>query len=396
MTEKEVERNVILYKWFFVLVEPLFIGPTLIFYLQKVGKMSLSSIYIMEAVVVAGFLFLEVPTGTLADLIGRKKTILFGAFLMLGSKIMLVIAVSPFYIWISNILWMISLSMRSGADSAFLYDSLKEDGRENEYKKIQGRAFSYLLLTTAFCSLPAGFLSKINLRLPFILSVPGVLISCFIAFLFKETKRTEKYSVKRQKELLKLSMLFVKNHKKIKWIIIFATLISVSSKIWFFSYNPYFELVNFDLKYYGVMFFFFNAIAWFFSRQAHILEKKTGEQFAIASMVLLIAMPIILMGVFVSKIMVSMTFLQNIVRGFRKPFIEGFLNHHIKDSNHRATVLSLESAAAGLVSFFALNLFGLSLKFWPLAFSLLVLGISVLIIGVFLIIQYRKIFLEPT
>ena len=396
MNQKEVKRNVTLYKWFFVLVEPLFIGPTLIFYLQNVAKMSLSHVYVMEAVVVGGFVLLEVPSGALADLIGRKKTIFLGALFQVISKILLVVAVSPIYAWVSNIFWMFSLSMRSGADEAFLYDSLKEAGREKEYEKIQGRAFSYLLLAIAFCSLSAGFLSEIHLRLPFIVGMPFVIASCFVVLLFKEAPKTEKYSVKRQKELLKLSWLFVKNHKKIKWIIAFATLIAVSSKVWFFSYNPYFELVDFDLKYYGVMFFFFNIIAWFFSRNAYKLEKKIGEKFSIISMILLIGMPIILMATFVSKVMVSMTLLQNIVRGFKKPFVGGFLNCHIEDSNRRATILSIESAAAGLASFFALNLFGVALKFWTLTLSLQMLGIFVLIIGSILMLQYRKIFLTKS
>jgi len=392
MDQEDVKRNLVLYKWYFVLVQSLFVGPILILYLQKVGKMSLSHIYVMEAVVVLGFVLLEIPSGALADLIGRKKTIVLGSFLMVGSEVILTIAVSPVYVWISNILWMISLSMRSGADSAFLYDSLKEVGREKEYEKIQGRAFSYLFLSIAICSLSVGFLSEISLRLPFILSAIGILISCFIALSFKEVSKKEKYTAKRQKELMKLSILFVKNHKRIKWIIAFSILISTSSKVWFFSYNPYFELVDFDLKYYGVIFFLFNITAWFFSRNAHILRRKIGERSSIISMLLLITIPIILMATFVSKIMISMTVLQNIVRGFKKPFIEAFINHHIEDSGKRATILSIESATDGLASFFVLNLFGLALRFWTLTFSLQVLGFSVLIIGFFLIIQYRKIF----
>lgn len=257
MTEKEVNRNVKLYKWFFVLIEPLFIGPTLILYLQQIGKMSLSQIYVMEAVVVAGFVILEIPSGALADLIGRKKTIFLGAVCMLAGKIVLALVTSPVCVWISNIFWMVSMSMRSGADYAFLYDSLKKVGRESEFKKIQGVAQSNLFLALAFCSLSAGFLSETDMRLPFVLSVPGIMVSCIITMMFKETPRTEKYAAKKQKELMKLSILFVKNHKKMRWIIAFSILVTVSSKIWFFSYNPYFELVNLDLRYYGIMFFFF-------------------------------------------------------------------------------------------------------------------------------------------
>ena len=394
MSKNEMERNIVLYKWFFVLVEPLFVGPTLILYLERVAKMSLSHIYIMEAVVIALAVIMEIPSGALADLIGRKKTMVLGAFSMLICKILLSIATSSLYVWISNIFWVTSISMISGANFAFLYDSLKELDRKNEWEATQGKAFSYMFLTSAFCFLSVGFLSEISLRLPFLLSIPGILASCFIALFFKETGRTERYNGRKQQELMKLSFLFVKNHKKIKWIVGFSVLILVSSKIWFFSYNPYFELVGFNLKYYGIVFFFFNIIAWYFSRNAYLLKRKIKEKSCVVSIVVLMAIPIILMGTFVSKLMISMTFVQNIVRGFIKPFTGGLLNHHIKDSSKRATILSIESAVSGFVSFFALSLFGLSLKIWSLVFSLKILGVLVLIIGSFLIIQYKRIFQE--
>jgi MFS family permease len=391
MNELEVKRNIFLYKLFFVLIESLFVGPVLIFYIENIGKMSFSNICIMEAIVVGGLVLLEIPTGALADLIGRKKTILFGSILMVISEIILAMTNSPIDIWISNIIWMISLSLRSGATEAFLYDTLKETNRENEYEKIQGKSFGYLLFVMAFCSLSAGYLSEINPRLPFILSIPGMIIACFAVALFKEPIKTQKYSFEKQKELMKISILFVKNHIKIKWIIAFTILISVSSKIWFFTFNPYFELVDFDLKYYGIVFFFFNIISWYFSTNAHILKDKLKEKTSIISMIILIGLPILLMGSFISKAMISMTFLQHPVRGFIKPFLEGFLNRHLSTEN-RATVISIQSATAGLACFIGLNTFGLSLKIWTLPFCLQILGISVLLLGLILAIQYQKIF----
>jgi len=391
MNELQVKRNVFLYKLFFVLMESLFVGPILIFYIQNIGKMALSDIFIMEAVVVGGLILLEVPTGSLADLIGRKKTILLGCILMTIHEIILVMSNSPIDIWIANIVWMISLSLRSGATEAFLYDTLKEVGKEQEYEKIQGKSFGYLLLAMAFCSLFAGYLSEINPRLPFILSLPGMITACFAVALFKEPIKTQKYSFKKQKELMKISVLFVKNHLKVKWIIAFAVLISTSTKIWFFTYNPYFELVDFDLKYYGIVFFFFNIISWYFSTNAHILKDKLKEKTSIIAMISLIGFPIFLMGLFASKIMISMAFLQYPVRGFIKPFLGGFLNRHLSTEN-RATVISIQSAAAGLACFIGLSAFGLILEVWTLPFCLQILGFSVLLLGLILVIQYKRIF----
>jgi len=109
-----------------------------------VAEISLFHVYVMEAIIIAGFVLLEVPSGT---------------------------------------------------NETFLYDYLKEADIEKEYKKIQGKAFSNLLLAIAFCFLFAGFLSGINLRLPFILGIPGIIASYFVVLLFKETPKTKNCSL---------------------------------------------------------------------------------------------------------------------------------------------------------------------------------------------------------
>jgi MFS family permease len=398
MNEKEILRNIKLYRWFQMLREPLFWGPVLIFYIQKAGHMSLPQIYFMEGIVVLGFMFPEIPSGALADLIGRKKTLAIGSLLNLICIIFFSLASSPLMVWVANIIWMIGFSLCSGADSAFLYDSLKEIGQEDDYKKIEGKAVSDRLLLIAFSSLIVGFLTKVHIRLPLLISIPGVLISCLATFCFKEPKRTEKYTYKKQMDLMKVSLIFVANHKKIKWIIGFTVLISVVSHIWFFTYNPYFELVELDLKYYGLMFFALNIVATFFSRYADSIEKRIGIYPSIIFMSLLVALPIFFMGAFAAIFSINFILLQNVVRGYMKPFLDHFLNKYIESKN-RATVISIRSAISGLIGFIGLCAFGGLLKIFSIEKSpgnlfvcLQILGLVTLILGVVLIYNYKKIF----
>jgi len=391
MKEENARRNVWLYKFYTVLGEPVLWGPTLILFIQRLGKMSLSEIYLMEAVVVGGIILLEIPSGALADLIGRKKTVLLGQFLILISVILFAFINSPFDVWLANIFCMVGYVCRSGADSALLYDSLKEANREAEYKKIEGAAMGGRLLAYAISSLLVGLISEINLRLPFILTIPWVLLSCLVIFCFKEPIQTERYDFKRQMDLMKVSVLFVANHKEIKWIVSYAALIIISSKVWFFTYNPYFELVDLKLRYYGFVFCLLNIIAWFFSYNAYRIERKIGEEFCMIGMILFIGIPIILMSSVVSQIMVSMVLLQNVVRGFIVPFIGDFLNRRL-DTENRATVISIKSAVIGFMSTVSLAVFGLVLKIYSLPLSLQILGVTVLLLGTIKIMQYRKIF----
>lgn len=391
MKENDALRNVRLYKLYKTFGEPLMWGPILISCLMNLGHMKLSEIYFMESIVLVGTIFLQIPTGALADIIGRKKTILIGSFLLSFSTILFSTIHSPQSVWIANIVWMIGFSLCSGADSAFLYDSLKLLGRETEYKKIEGVSVGNRYLITAICSIFVGYLAEYYTRLPIFLSIPGVVFSTVIVFFFKEPKTNKKYTPREQVDVMKVSLLFVSKHKEVKWIIFFVTLIGVTSKVWFFTYNPYFELVGLNLKYYGFVFFILNIVAWFFSKNVSNISKRVKGINIIILLVLLIAIPILIMSSVPSVFCVGMVFFQNIARGFMGPFFGEFINKHLNKEN-RATVLSIQSAVSGLAQFIALGAFGFLLKTNGLLFGLQILGMVVLIFGSLAIFKYKKIF----
>lgn len=391
MNEKHAWRNFRLYKWHIALGEPLFWGPILISALQNLGQMSLSQIYLMESVVILGLVLLEVPSGALADLIGRKKAIFIGHVLHTISTILFATMSNLFDAWCANIVWVIGYSLYSGADEALLYDSLKEIGRTDLFREIHGKAVGSRLFLIAFCSIAAGFLAEINLRLPVLLSIIPMIVSAAIALFFTEPQLCKKYSVREQFSLVKISTLFVANHKAIKWIIGFTILIGVSSKLWFFTYNPYFELIKLDYKYYGLIFFGLNMVSWIFSHNADLIVKKISEAKTIILMFVIVGMGVFLMGTFVSIFSISMIFAVNIVRGISSPFTSEFLNRHL-DSENRATVLSIKSASNGLAQFLGMGFFGFLLQKFDLVVCMQILGICVIFFGLLIIRKYYKIF----
>ncbi|OGF28650.1 hypothetical protein A2331_04260 [Candidatus Falkowbacteria bacterium RIFOXYB2_FULL_34_18] len=371
--------------------EPLFWGPILITYITNIGKMTLPEMYFMESIVVFGMIFVEIYSSAWADLLGRKKTVVLGSFLTLISIILFSLASSPMLIWVANIFIMIGFAIISGTDEAFLVDGLKENGRFDEFTRINGRIMSRRFILIAITSILSGYLYNINPRLPMFLSIPGVLVSLLIAFFFEESKRMQKASHKEHFELMKISVLFVANHKKVKWIIGYIALITVASKLWFFTYNPYFELVEIDPKYFGWIFFVLNIVAWISSKYAYKVEQKMSELAVIIILIALIGIPLILMGTFVSYLAIGFIFLENFTRGFREPFFSSFINKHL-DSKNRATVLSIKAAARAFIHSICLFLFGLVLARWQLFESLQVLGIVVLALGVISVWKYKKLF----
>jgi len=395
MDKLKLERNIPLYYLFQLIREPLFWGPILITYIMAVSGMSLSQIYFMESVVIWILIVLEIPSGALADLIGRRKTILIGTCLLFCDVLLFSMANSALSIWIANCCWAVGFSLVSGADSSLLFDTLSYLKRESDFGRMQSRSISYRFFIIAICSILAGYLAEVNIRLPMICSLVFMLVGCFVSYFFVEppVSTRDRYSVSKHINLMKISVLFVANHKKIKWIIGFVVLLAGISKVWFFSYNSYFELVELPIVYFGWIFALLNAVSFLTSYFYDVIFKKLGDFGSIVLMIIVIAIPVFIMGTWVSQLACLLVLMQNVARGYLTPFIDQFLHHYL-DSENRATVISIKSAVSGFSQFVTLTLFGFLLGVYPLPLCLQIMGVMMAIGGLFFVFTYFRVFKE--
>lgn len=126
----------------------------------------------------------EVPTGALADLIGKKKTLNF-AFLLTGiGEIYMAFSKSYPQFIISYIALNVGYSFYSGTMEAFTYDTLVSDKKESAYNKVISRFHAFSNAGTAISSVIGGFLYSLWLGLPFfatgVTKLIGLVVSLFI------------------------------------------------------------------------------------------------------------------------------------------------------------------------------------------------------------------------
>lgn len=282
--------------------------------------------------------------------------------------------------------------MISGADESFLYDNLKIINREKQYVKYQGQAIGKRMYLIAFCSIFVGFLAKLDLRIPIILSCMPIVITLFITLKFIEPPISEKgEKILQEKKIINYSVVFVANNKNIKWLIVFSALIAVISKLWFFTYNPYFEYVNLPLEQFGIIFFCLNIIAASTSYFASNIAKNMSQTGSIILILFCISVPIIIMGIWPITIFSWLVIIQNIARGYHKPLIEQLIHDEIK--KNRATIASIQSSANLFFVSISMIVFSkLILSNFTLPLSLIILGFTSLLIGILLVIVYTKIF----
>ena len=138
---------------------------------------------------------LEIPTGALADLIGRRKTVLIG--LLISSGCIFAIAFSNTFsqFMIYQIGLGIGAALVSGADTAILYDSLKSTNRENEFGKIMVASGFLYRIGLVIGSFLGGYLYSQWISLPHIMKAFSMLMGAvWIYFMVEPPIDSDKFS----------------------------------------------------------------------------------------------------------------------------------------------------------------------------------------------------------
>lgn len=131
-------------------------------------------------------LLLELPSGALADLLGRKKTIIIGLLMIFSGAIIVSQAQSATWLWIAYIIMGVASSFISGADTALYYDSLKQLGKEGEFSRYSANKGIVIRTALVVSSLLSGVIFALHPRLPYLLWGVCVLCASVVVFFYTE------------------------------------------------------------------------------------------------------------------------------------------------------------------------------------------------------------------
>lgn len=157
---------------------------------------TLGQMAIIEAVMQLSQLMSELPTGAIADLLGKKASVIIGRVIGVVSLLMYATSTSFMgFIWYAVISG-IGDSFVSGAKDALLYDSLKQDGREKHYAKVNSKLSLIFQLSFAAAILTGGFLSLWGYTTAIYASVVSYSIVLILSFWLREPALdTEKFTL---------------------------------------------------------------------------------------------------------------------------------------------------------------------------------------------------------
>ncbi|WP_148882217.1 MFS transporter [Thermococcus aciditolerans] len=193
-------------------------------YLQSLG-LSKGQIGLLMGIMLFLVAFLEVPTGVVADKVSKKTSVLMARTLSLLFLFILYSANSFADLLLATIISALSTAFATGAETGWLYELLKEDGRTDEYPKAYGRLRAFETVGGFAGTLAGGVIADVyGMRLPIILSAPFILASLLVlATIPKDTARS---GLSYGHHLLE-SLRFVWNSRDVRWLFIYANIMGL-------------------------------------------------------------------------------------------------------------------------------------------------------------------------
>lgn len=366
----------------------LFFLPVLALYFEQslFSVKNVALIFSIEALAMAVF---EIPTGSFSDIFGRKKVIMLYSISVLVALSFLSIGENIFMFVGYAIFNGFAMALSSGNDQAFIYDSLKEEGKEQYYKKVIGTLYALWPLGASIGSIIGGYLAHISLKTPIVYSFIPIVIAFILSLFLKEPdyhKAEEKNLFKHISSSIKV---IIKSKQLLILIVGWLILMSLGESMHLLK-PLFFEFKEIPLIYFG----YFSALIFGLSSLGFYISHSVSEKFGNKRTLifsLLLALLLTIVATFTHKYVAAFFLaVPSILFGIRNIVIDYLFNKNIP-SSYRATINSINSFVSKigiaimvpLIGYFA-DLYNINVAF------MMVIGIMFVVPILFLFIKDEK------
>jgi MFS family permease len=159
-----------------------------IIFLQSRG-FSLAEIGLAESAFHLAPVTLELPSGSIADVLGRKWSMTAGALLIAGSTALMFVADSLWLLLPAMYLNGAAYAFRSGAQQAFLFDSLGSEPTGTRFTTLLGKLNAVAYVAIAATTALGATLAERDYAWPFGFAVGAGLAAAWLAVGLKEPPR---------------------------------------------------------------------------------------------------------------------------------------------------------------------------------------------------------------
>ena len=361
--------------------------PTLYLYILSLG-LSYRELMILLAVQSVSQVIFELPSGVSGDLLGRKWTLVMAGVIHASGVLCLGVAHSFWPLVAAFALLGAGYAFHSGTDSAYIYDTLKEFGKESEYKRYEGYSLSAGWLGLGLGSFFGGFLAVVDPSYPTWATFISVALGTAVALTFREPRINFELPEHRYFSHLLDAAKFMATHPRVRWLMLLSALIISLSILSFRFLQPLLEGVGVPLPYFGTIYLIWLLFSIYAAQKAFDWERRFGERAVLTALPVALGAGFLLCASSVQWVVLAGTIPLQVAFGFTMPVIGDYVNRHV-DSSHRATVLSFRGFAQSILSAVMAPLFGWYADLHGLPNSIAAMGVLCLAGGLFVAWRIR-------
>jgi MFS family permease len=320
----------------------MLIMPIVALYYSANG-LATADIYLLQAIYSLSVAVLEIPSGYMADIIGRKKSLVIGS--ILGALGYFVYSVSSDFqgFLIAEMILGLGGSFISGSDSAMLYDSLAGMRRQQRYLQLEGRITSLGNFAETMAAVCGGFIAAaLSYRSVYVFQTIVAVMAVPAAFLLIEPAREKIVSTPGIGHILRVCRESLLVNYKLSSTLLLSSLIGTSTLCMAWTAQVYFVHMGLTEKAITPLWVGLNLTVAVVAAFASIVIGRMGRKSAIIIIVIFIPSSYILLGILPLIPAITILFVFYAIRGYATPLLKDLANIHCESAT-RATVLSIRN-----------------------------------------------------
>ena len=216
------------------LYNAMFFLPIWVVFVQEKHGLDLVQVTLLDSAFWLTMALTEIPTGAVADTLGRKASYAIGIGLSGIGNLSFGLAGTYPALLFANSLWAMAVTFISGADMAFLYDTLRELGREAEYPRFRGIVVGIDVVSAGLAGLAGGFLYARLPEAPFLLYSSLLVIALVVILTFREPAREADPETGRAlgyRQVLGTALRTIRARPQLRFLLVYSSFLPVAVSV---------------------------------------------------------------------------------------------------------------------------------------------------------------------
>jgi len=320
-------------------------------YLQARG-LTLFQVNSISAIIIGTIFLAEVPTGLIADRIGRKWSIVLAMALQVLGELLYLFSRDYWAFAAIAVIAGVGFAFSSGAVEALIYDTLSVDSttegaRADAMKQAMGSVGFAYQLAFFLAPISGSFLLPVytlqRFLLVVLLTACSVGVALLIALTLQEPTRSEQARAQPSLQILREGISQLRANRRLQWLLLIALFTATFSMILVGLYQPYFSQAGIPAFGMGWAFALGALLAGLGERYVYKIEAWLGPRLGLWLVTILPGICYLLFALVTDRALIFLFFMLTYGSAtLKNPLLSAYQNALIAPQQ-RATVLSLIS-----------------------------------------------------